>query len=76
MGRDALCIMSHQINFDLIVNVGPFRMMIHLLCLERYLCHETKCLNEISKFKCFGQFSINNVPASKFMQMFFNFTIG
>mmetsp|Transcript_3786 Transcript_3786/g.10024 ORF Transcript_3786/g.10024 Transcript_3786/m.10024 type:complete len:367 (-) Transcript_3786:225-1325(-) len=50
--RNTVTVMRRQCNFDAIVHVRPFGMMIHLFCQQRCARHEGPCLVEVSKHKC------------------------
>ena len=48
---NAINVMSHQVDRNGVIHIKPLWMMVHLFSMKSYLCHESKCLDEIPELE-------------------------
>src|SRR4051794_39360951 len=71
IGRNALCVVGGEVHCDAIVDVEPFRVMIHLLNRDRGSGHEAERMDEVGEFKFPVELSVNHSPFGKAGERFF-----
>src|SRR3984885_14232178 len=60
--RDALRVMSGQVDGHAVVDVKPFRMVFHLLDGDRGRCHEAEGMDEVGEFVFLVQLGVDDAP--------------
>src|SRR5271166_2552604 len=68
LGGDALGVVCREVHRDAVIDVEPFRMMVHFLDSERGRGHETKGVDEIGEFVFLVELALDHRPGGELIE--------
>src|SRR5688500_19928460 len=71
----AIDVVCDKVDPNAVVNVKPFRMVVHLFCIHCNFCHKSKCLHKVVKLKCIVYLAVDNVPVVKLAYLMLYFSL-
>ena len=68
--------MGYQVYFDLVVNIEPFGMVVHLLDVNGSPAHKTKGIDKVFENKFLVQLAVGDAPALEYCEFLFYLFFG